>query len=401
MNLKIIAQAVQQVSFQTIDLKLTPEGQIKILEYGIGIESGFKGFKALQPQTNMYTLAMRDLVKKTHLPLWIIGSEEEHLNELNTKYGSHSLVEEGAVRLSTLTKYIKGLNTPNMNPGSNYKGILWGKPIKSKTSPDSSLFRNGPLLVLDKPDILSLTINNKYLTNSIIKKVAPHLSSRFVIKPLNYYPSLASEIIREIPTENYVIKPLRECMGTGIVVVHKDELDETLKNMRLPISNREESDIWESVVFGEAVDPIKYWQASMSDVFMIEEYHTSKQLLVKNQLFNGTMRIAFNLIQFNSQTDLSFLGEYWKLPVAATQSDESLSEKSISKIHSEATSSAAVSQDDKEQVYAELRKHLPDIFINMMDKQVYANNVSTLKEVARQFDGRRPHTRSVIENLSS
>jgi len=148
--------------------------------------------------------------------------------------------------------------------------------------------------------------------------------------PKKYDPLLSERIQNEMPSQLYVIKPRRECLANGVIVVANKDLDGVLQMILEPTAN-----------LGKHPDKkYSYWRKSREDTFLIERYYTSDYLRFSQPLgektsyegevhYDATMRLAFILKYDRGNMTYHPLGGFWKLPLKALEEEGTLNEKRI------------------------------------------------------------------------
>jgi hypothetical protein len=216
---------------------------------------------------------------------------------------------------------------------------------------------NPRLIVLNSAT--SPFVNNKYFTNILfdtddLKPFKP----RFVLCKKKYHKELAAKVIQAIPCSRYVIKPLNEFKGRGVIIVDADNLDKTLYKILYinGIKKRGQHAHSKYETYG-------HWKRDKHNYFLIEEWCPSKTIVLKGKPYDPTLRVAFIIAYNQGNIDLHYLGAYWKIPLY------SLKDKvKLTKCHkSWGLSPARVSDDDLAQVYALLDQCLPKVYMKMIN----------------------------------
>jgi hypothetical protein len=159
--------------------------------------------------------------------------------------------------------------------------------------------------------------------------------------PKKYDPFLAERIQREMPSELYVIKPRRECLANGVIVVANKDLDGVLQMILEPLASLEK----------HPCKKYAYWWKNREDTFLIEKYYRSDYLCFSQPLserdrslspsfqimpcaagyhYDATMRLAFILQYDEGKMTYHSLGGFWKLPSKAIEEEGTLNETRIS-----------------------------------------------------------------------
>lgn len=154
--------------------------------------------------------------------------------------------------------------------------------------------------------------------------------------PKTYEPQLAEKIHAEMPSELYVIKPRKEFLGNGVIIVTNAELDRALQTILEPQASLKQ----------HPDSGYSYWWTNKDDSFLIEKYYASDCLQFSHKLsdkadasisdgeggyhYDATMRIAFILKYDQGTMTYHCMGGFWKLPCKALEEEGDLNEKRIS-----------------------------------------------------------------------
>ncbi|MDP1880412.1 MAG: hypothetical protein Q8K60_05685, partial [Parachlamydiaceae bacterium] len=149
--------------------------------------------------------------------------------------------------------------------------------------------------------------------------------------PKKYELILSARIQYEMPSELYVIKPRREALANGVIVVANKDLDNVLKIILDPLAILEK----------HPDKKYSYWWKNKDDTFLIEKYYESDYLCFTLPLggklfceaeyhYDATMRLAFMLQYDRGKMTYHYLGGFWKLPCKALEEEGTLNEKRIS-----------------------------------------------------------------------
>ena len=106
--------------------------------------------------------------------------------------------------------------------------------------------------------------------------------------------------------------------------------------------------------------------------FLIEEYAPSKPVTLGGKQFDATLRMVFVLDydQVANEINLTFLGDYWKLPEKALDEEGTLTERHKSKIVTNRESSIEVDPQDRLVVMNILGGALPKLYLKMIEKML-------------------------------
>ena len=146
-----------------------------------------------------------------------------------------------------------------------------------------------------------------------------------------YDPYLARRIQQDMPAKMYVIKPRKEFLSTGVIIVASQDLDEALQKILEPLHSLK----------NHPDKKYAYWYKNHDENFIIEKHYESDYLIFDHPLDNNdvdaaeyhydtTMRIAMILEYNNGNMSYHNLGGFCKLPCKALQEEGTLQEKRIS-----------------------------------------------------------------------
>ncbi|MFV0339404.1 MAG: hypothetical protein ACK5MA_02060 [Parachlamydiaceae bacterium] len=139
--------------------------------------------------------------------------------------------------------------------------------------------------------------------------------------PKKYDAQLADRIQEEMPSEFYVIKPRREFLGNGVLIISSDELDQVLSMILEPTASLKK----------HPDEKYSFWTKNREDSFLIEKYYRSDYIhLSSKNHYDATMRLVFILKYDEGKMSYHCMGGYWKLPCKAIEEEGTLNEKHIS-----------------------------------------------------------------------
>jgi hypothetical protein len=237
---------------------------------------------------------------------------------------------------------------------ASYHGMLYARKTK--------LF-NFEKLQKEYPGILFIDLpthdywQDKYKMSCLFKQ-NPQIS---YIKPewdlysKEYSPTLAEQIMADIPSEAYVIKPRGAFLGHGVIIVSADDLDATLKYILTDKSGRETNED----------QSYSHWATDTFSSFIIEKYYPSDLLQVDEKWYEPSMRVSFILTYDNHKISIEFVGANWMLPYKAIDEEASLNERK--KAYCKPPYFVRPSPEVVESVQQELREALPLLFKEMLN----------------------------------
>ncbi|MDB2613736.1 hypothetical protein N9Y92_01090 [Chlamydiales bacterium] len=131
-----------------------------------------------------------------------------------------------------------------------------------------------------------------FLKNEELASYKPH----FKCYKKKIVLSLKNKICSEIPGDYVVIKPLKSFKGNGVIILHKNELDETLQQIQQQKG---------------------YWKNDRSESFIVEEFIESDPLITErldNRPYDATLRAIFGLVYNQGKITIHPFGMHWKTP---------------------------------------------------------------------------------------
>ncbi|MFA6527093.1 MAG: hypothetical protein WCT20_01585 [Candidatus Babeliales bacterium] len=343
-----------------VDLKF--DGQtIKICEFGQGTVSQFNGYDALYGQGAMFTKVWGQL-RNIHPILEAIFTH--HMSELAGMYAISELSEAEKIsvlsldQLCSATKTIKRrMSLCHQQQIAFYDGII----ITFNTRVLKNIIRAQEVKAYDRFIILDRAttywVNNKCFSDQLFDE--PWLR---VVRPGCFVCEkaitidLLQEVIRQMPSDYYVIKPLNASKGMGIVMVAREELAETVQSLfgqEAKVPNRKEKEY-------------EYWLRDKNKTFLLEQFCPSKIVEVDGHPYDPTMRVAFILSNNEGKTQVTFLDAYWKLPERSLDQKGSMTQKHKSHINKKHHSSYRVEPDDFNKVTMLLEPVLLSVYEKML-----------------------------------
>ena len=188
---------------------------------------------------------------------------------------------------------------------------------------------------------------------------------KFMICEKKYGKELAAKIKKDLPSNQYVIKPLKEFKGRGVVIVNQENLDAMLYKLLhdYGVLHRGEKEIEKNESEG-------HWKRDKGNFFLVEEYCPSKPLTINKKVYDATMRVVFMMRHNQSSIDIHYLDAYWKVPHHATTDQVDLTMK----LKSFGYNPTKASKQEKRDVFAIFDRMLPKLY----HKMFHAVNTHTL-----------------------
>lgn len=372
------------ISFVIADLKYR-EGVVKILEFGEGPRSKFRGHDKLFGKGSIWR-SLWHYLKSLDLPVWFVtryAHSKTKASKFFRKRIDHKTYNQFGWRM---VKSLSGLKKDrifsqlhnqmaryqNLN---NYKGIVILKsyrpkhlssnflmkghnPGKCKTCRKIQNFKRKyrDFLILD--DASRFYISNKKYTNLLFKDpTLREYRPTCKLYSKTYYSGLSERIKKDFQDSNVVvIKPVDSTKGYGVIVVAKTDLQRVLKTILLkrPLLARTKDQSY------------RYWLRDKNKQFIVESYESSKTILVNGKEYDPTMRVVFALRHDQGKMYVTFLGSYWKLPAISLSGKGTLNQRTKSAIVNGRMCSTHVSDEDDEATKEILKKILPKLYVKML-----------------------------------
>jgi hypothetical protein len=310
------------ISFLIADLKFSKEHGVKICEIQNGIQSTFYGDLHNNGEPGIISLNFQSVLSQFPFKKWTISSQYAH-KCLRDVIAQAPDWENFSNLTSILNddKFLEAATKVPSNPNDifQYEGMLSTRVNNIKNYESFRQMYPG-IVLMDAATIPFWT--DKYKMSQLFNRnpILASIKPEWGLYPKIYSESLAENIINDIPSDLYVIKPRGSFLGYGVIIVSKEKLDSTLKYILTDSKELRR-------------DPDKsynHWNIDSSDTFIIEKFYPSDPLTIahlKNKVYHPTMRIAFFLIYNNQEIIFEILGYYWLLPVKSVDQKGSLNER--------------------------------------------------------------------------
>jgi hypothetical protein len=189
---------------------------------------------------------------------------------------------------------------------SSYQGFLYSNWSQLSAISDFEKKFSG-MIIIDKASFPFWV--DKYKMSQLFAE--DELLSTFKPKWGNYKKiydkELATKIADDLQCDTFVIKPRGEFLGRGVIITHKEDLDDVL--LYIITKNGK----WE-----KSKDPAYWaWKHDKFDSFIVEEFIASDPITIphlENKTYQPTMRVACLLVYNKHCHHVHFLGAYWKTP---------------------------------------------------------------------------------------
>lgn len=309
------------ISLLMVEIKYNEERGIQVCEFQPVSQSLFNGYDHIYNGTGLIGRNICEFLSQFGSSFWFIKKDITH-DTIRNQFLEHGWKEvSNRAEIVRSNDFLRNATKIPKDPKNifDYSEILYLQPAHIH---DFDRFRkNFPSAIIIDEANMHYT-NDKYKMSLLFRDV-PRLEAakpRWNLYQGPYNPQLADQIIQEIQSEILVIKPRVGSMGRGVIMVHKEELDETLQLILNPtkeLANHPERGY-------------NYWGKTRANTFLVEEFISSDLMRVSdlnNQLFDPTMRLAVALIHSEGTFHLHFLGEYWNVPDKSVEEDGTLIEK--------------------------------------------------------------------------
>lgn len=371
-----------KIIFANVDLKLTQDGKIKILEFGRGMQSGFVGLTVANKEDIADLLHKR--FKELQLPTLL----------LNTHPGLEFIDNTQAQQTANNSPI-----TLNFSPEkiSNHAAVYGGIELQPV---------NNSVLILDDPSV-NFIFGDKCLTHDAFTSSNSEATRPRTLKlERKFTPQLTAQIRQHFPnTTQYVLKVPDMEGGKGVVVVDDADLEVTLSCL-LATSQKDQKDTstlyalhytkkYNDLTKAENkcirdFDAFGTWNNSYSSTFMVEEYITGKAIPHDHKSFDPTMRVAFLVIRDNNQVSCEPFACYWKLPPHPINYRGELRDKTVSSFSETRRDAIRVSETDQANVYTQLQATLP-VVINTMLKRDLSADIAALPSITSEQKDYKAH----------
>ncbi|MGL5264456.1 MAG: hypothetical protein ACRDAI_07830 [Candidatus Rhabdochlamydia sp.] len=312
------------VSYLVSDFKYSQEHGLKICEVQHGALSAITGDLYISGEDGSISPMIADFFALFPIKKWAVGLIYPPLKR--------SLAAKGwdvGQSIKTLLKdptFLECATLPPIDPFSiiSYAGIVFA---------DFDVARNFNSYCKAYPGILFINAvtfpywRDKYKMNMLfdLNDELKQYKADWRLYPKKYDFLLSERIQEEMPSEFYVIKPRREVLANGVIVLANRDLDNVLEMILNPLANLEK----------HPDKKYSYWWKNKDDTFLIEKYYKSDSLYFsiplseKISCYDATMRLAFILQYDRGKMTYHCLGGFWKLPSKALE-EGTLNETRIS-----------------------------------------------------------------------
>jgi len=306
------------LGFGIADVKVPSHGPVKILEFGNGLGSSFRGYdKVNNPKSMLENLWV--YLSKLGLPImYVAGGEFDGDSFVNMKARSFKNLDmrifDSEQALLSLQAGGWGRKRDDFDPHnlSTYSAVLIFRSNSMNPQEVRELLKRYPWIIgFDLGGGFLNYVDDKVLTKSLFTGSSLQASTpSWKLLPRVYSEKTVQDVIKTMPAQYYVIKPPNQSTGTGIIIVSAEELENTLKKvLPFPVLGNLDSD-------KNSLDPVSYWQNTPTPVVLIEALEHSKPVEVADKKYDPTLRVAYVVERDRDRTSVKILDGYWKLPVS-------------------------------------------------------------------------------------
>jgi len=378
------------ISYLFADVKYR-DGVLKICEFGQGKNSNIamseliidgQVEKIIKPYWSIFWTYLRQF----NLPIWYVGPEIRKPRSLQSELTLYDALawdvfqEIGGYStrdLNSLAQDIRfktQLNKKQIfkpDDMSTYKGIIVYRYRDDRFPSHRKALDN---FKVTHPDFLVIDMvsweyaaSKEKLAGLVQEAGLGECKPKWGIYPKEYTKDLAQKIMRDLGCDMFVIKPVNSGRSNGIIFVEKTDLDMVLKKILQHKKSQEKLESFNHRPYNTQL--FEYWELDPNDTFMVEEYQPSKSLMIRNKMYDPTMRIVFTLCHNKGKIHANILGAYWKIPGKALTEDGTLTEKHKTvSVPTPGLSGLCITAHDMKGVKALAYKFLPKIYEYMLEK---------------------------------
>jgi hypothetical protein len=358
------------VSFGIADIKYS-DGSLKILEFGEGTLSKFKGFDSIYGTGAMLSRIYKFCAEECK-QLFVVDHDLEFPNK-RTAAGYPMLLKKHAVVYYSRDDM---LSVPKNNTKAEGAGegaqllVLQSRRASHKRIQNINAVY--PSMRVANAAI-SPFVNNKKQTDKLFtKELRDYRPYTAVVEKRDAQNQVAA-ILEACPAKYFVLKPIASSRGIGILFAHRDQLELMFKKL---FSNYGLKSIVGKIK--KIIDPhgtsilsksnnVKFWQYNTDTHFIIESCESSKAVTVDNKSYDATLRLSYGLIHKDGYVEAKAIGYYWKLPRLSLDTKGSFTNKKLSRIGaSNKNSAAALAPEDETAVTALMLPILNNVYTKMI-----------------------------------
>lgn len=343
-----LSQAKAEIFFGRVDLKLTTNGEIKILELGDARLSNLCGLQQIYGKDAMQLL--EENLTRFDLPMLFA-------------------LEPGIMTLDRFSKALEFSNENKITPRNDfdftkifgYSGIYCGQHI------DKQLYKN--ILKVGDNCFTSQIVDDFLLTYSALDNDCDGFFLPTKVLTKHYSKEMVSNIRKDLPSDIYRIKAPDLPINSGVWYVRSQDLDLLLKSLLEP-NKQIATELFYSYMkklpkmMPDLIELFVKWRDSICPSFMVEGYISSKALKIEEQSYDPTMRVTFLAIRDNGVVSFRPIGGYWQLPIGSSECTDLRMKYNTSLPHDQ-LKYVQVDFQQLQEVYGKLNLVIPKIFAKL------------------------------------
>ena len=310
----VYAEIPADVSFIVIDLKYNLNDGVKIYEIQQGLGCAFEGVEFIEGHKNAFVKIFNKFVSLYHKRHWYEKKKKKNITrEFTTVFDKSILWNELGSFKSVLSdkqakKYAQ-MSVANRSSITDYHGLV----VCHYNSMDIGTIKKVSGLMILNRAFFPAFGSSPYTDKLQISNLMSSHEELAEIKPVwnayskGYSQELVNQIKEDFESDLLVIKPRTGLQGRGIIILNKEDLEDTLAYIFSGKSNLKK-------------DPDKsynWWAKDRHDNFIVEEFIESDPVYaphLSDDLYDGTMRVPIVLTYDRGQIQVHFLYMWWKLP---------------------------------------------------------------------------------------
>lgn len=349
------------VGYLIIDLKLTQAGQVKILEFGNGFQSGLMGLQAIMPQLDASKSSISQYVS-------------QHTNYVELSVPGTRTIDES--KFTELSQHTAAIDFDYTQLAAFYAVV-------------------GSCEYQHLPDDI-VKVNHPHLDYVCDNKIATHLAfeqnDAAKIRPKSVVISLSlsvnamlQKINAKLPTHANFIILKNPCLerGQGVIIVEKKKVRDYLEVLKIQDDTSRIKKFMRNGLFAE-LKQINLFLGSEPTEILVEEYISSKPIVHQQQLYDPTMRVVCLFMRDANQVICHPLHAYWKLPPKPITEKGNLRSKTISSYSEAHLLAKPVDTTDTARVFTTLTECMPPIFDSILTTDLASELLSLPEENPQQ-----------------
>lgn len=346
------------ISYMVADLKYSKEHGVKLCEVQHGILSTFYGDIYLNGNNGILCPKIAEVFDEFDIKKWYVISQVS-FKPLTDTFNESGWINQPSIPSLILDEEFKRIATiPPEDPSdiNSYQAMFY---VKANALKDLDHFRHvcPGILVIDAPThrywIDKYKVTRLFTGHPLLTKIKPEWG----LYPKSYTETLAQQIIDDIPSDIYVIKPRSAFLGRGVILVAKEKLDSTLKYI-----------LTSSEALQKDTDAAyNHWNRDAHDSFLVEKYYPSDLIQVDEKEYEPTMRAAFVMIYNKNRIDVRFVGGYWMMPIKSVDQEGTLNE--LKKAYCKPPYFVPASAEELQEIGRQIEEALPFMYEKMLKQE--------------------------------